>query len=250
MQVWSFRRSPLERKPTSATLAKELQDYRLTPVSRARPPVTPSTMFTPFAGVPMQNVLDLCVVWSLYGLYMCKNFWPCPTSNPAQTGASGPIKWPRQSHPQALTPAGQQRTPWLTSWARATFEQGILSVLPLLEGPCTATSLPGEQLFQASSLSSDRMRPAIFHAFGKAKIGAPKALRDLEQQGRETLPLAILGTPSLPPAWSADNWKPIGGCKFTGYCPGIVGNKTSTHALVLRVPLHFVLLFTFASLSS
>ena len=70
----SHRSSPLERKPNSAMLAKELQAYRLTLVSRARPPVTLSetavngTMFTPFVGVPMQNGLDLCVVWSLYGL--------------------------------------------------------------------------------------------------------------------------------------------------------------------------------------
>ena len=58
----------------------------------------------------------------------------------------------------------------------------------MLEGPCTATSLPGERLFQASTLSRDRMRPVIFHAFGKAKLGAQAALRDLEQQGWETLP--------------------------------------------------------------
>ena len=236
----SHRNSPLDRKPNSAMLAKELQAYRLTLVSRARPPVTPSetaingTMFTPFVGVPMQNALDLCVVWSLYGLYMCKNFWPCPKLNPARHEDGGSLKWPRQSHPQALTPAGQMRTPWLTSWARATFEQGILSVLPMLEGPCTATSLPGEHLFQASALSRDRMRPAIFHAFGKAKIGAQTALRDLEKQGWETLPMAILGTPNLPPAWMVDNWKPIGGCKFTGYCPGIVGNSALRFCLLLR----------------
>ena len=117
--------------------------------------------------------------------------------------------------------------------ARATFEQGILSVLPMLEGPCTATSLPGEHLFQASALSRDRMR-AIFHAFGKAKLGAQAALRDLEKQGWETLPMAILGMPNLPPAWMVDNWKPIGGCKFTGYCPGIVGNSALRFCLLLR----------------
>ena len=95
----------------------------------------------------------------------------------------------------------------------------------MLEGPCTAASLPGERLFQASALARNRMRPAIFHAFGKAKKGAQAALRDLEKQGWETLPTAILGMPNLPPAWMVDNWKPVGGCKFTGYCPGIVGNS-------------------------
>ena len=67
------------------------------------------------------------------------------------------------------------------------------------------------------------MRPAIFHAFGKAKVGAQDALRDLERQGWETLPIAILGMPNLPPAWAVDTWKPIGGCKFTGYSSGTVG---------------------------
>ena len=51
------------------------------------------------------------------------------------------------------------------------------------------------------------------------------ALRDLERQGWETLPIAILGTPNLPPAWAVDTWKPVGGCKFTGYFSGTVGNS-------------------------
>ena len=98
-------------------------------------------------------------------------------------------------------------------------------MLPTLEGPRTATSLPGEHLFQASALPRNRMRPAIFHAFGKAKVGAQAALRDLERQGWQTLPIAILGMPNLPPAWAVDTWKPIGGCKFTGFSSGTVGNS-------------------------
>ena len=154
-------------------------------------------MFTPFVGIAMQTALDLCMVWSLYGLYMCKHFWPSPVTAPNELGPGSTIKWPRQSHPRALTPAGRERTPWVTSWARATFEQGILSVLPMLTGPCTVASLPGEHLFQASALPRNRS-PAIFHAFGKAKVGAQAALRELEQQGWETLPIAILGMPNLP----------------------------------------------------
>ena len=61
-------------------------------------------------------------VWSLCGLYVCKHFWPCPATGAADLGPGGTIRWPRQSHPNALTPAGRERTPWLTSWARATFE--------------------------------------------------------------------------------------------------------------------------------
>ena len=70
------KHSPLEYDTTASALAKNLQAGRLALVSRARPPVNPSdtaisgTMFTPFVGIAMQTALDLCVVWSLYGLYM------------------------------------------------------------------------------------------------------------------------------------------------------------------------------------
>ena len=234
------KHSPLEHDTTASTLAKNLQAGRLALVSRARPPVNPSdtvisgTMFTPFVGIAMQTALDLCMVWSLYGLYMCKHFWPSPVTAPNELGPGSTIKWPRQSHPRALTPAGRERTPWVTSWARATFEQGILSVLPMLTGPCTVASLPGEHLFQASALPRNRMRPAIFHAFGKAKVGAQAALRELEQQGWETLPIAILGMPNLPPAWVVDTWKPVGGCKFTGYFSGVAGNSALRFCLLLK----------------
>ena len=234
------KHSPLEHDATASTLAKSLQAGRLALVSRARPPVNPSdtvisgTMFTPFVGVAMQTALDLCMVWSLYGLYTCKHFWPSPVTTPNERGPDSTIKWPRQSHPRALTPAGRERTPWVTSWARATFEQGILSVLPMLTGPCTVASLPGEHLFQASALPRNRMRPAIFHAFGKAKVGAQAALRELEQQGWETLPIAILGMPNLPPAWVVETWKPIGGCKFTGYFAGVAGNSALRFCLLLK----------------
>ena len=215
------KHSPLEHDATASTLAKNLQAGRLALVSRARPPVN-------------QTALDLCMVWSLYGLYMCKHFWPSPVIAPNELGPGSTIKWPRQSHPRALTPAGRERTPWVTSRARATFEQGILSVLPMLTGPCTVASLPGEHLFQASALPRNRMRPAIFHAFGKAKVGAQAALRELEQQGWETLPIAILGMPNLPPAWAVETWKPVGGCKFTGYFSGVAGNSALRFCLLLK----------------
>ena len=78
------------------------------------------------------------------------------------------------------------------------------------------------------------MRPAIFHAFGKAKIGAQAALRELEQQGWETLPMAVLGMPNLPPAWTVETWKPVGGCKFTGYSSGATGNSALRFCLLAK----------------
>ena len=140
----------------------------------------------------MEHSLDLAVVWALYGTYMCYQFWPMPGGACSDQQHLTSIKWPKRAHPGALTDAGQERTPWLTSWARATFEQGCLSVLPHLEGPCKAISLPGEHLFQASRIAPDRMRPVIFHAFGKAKLDAHDQLALLARLGWETLPIALL----------------------------------------------------------
>ena len=39
-------------------------------------------------------------------LYMCKHFWPSSVITPDELGPDSTIKWPRQSHPRVLTPAG------------------------------------------------------------------------------------------------------------------------------------------------
>ena len=56
-------------------------------------------------------------------------FWPMPNTCPSSTPDAGevlPVRWPKKAHPGALSEAGQERTPWLTRWTRAT---GCLSVL-------------------------------------------------------------------------------------------------------------------------
>ena len=197
------RPSPITSQSSADVLAEELADYRFQLLAMARPPINPTdwsqggTMFTPLVGVPMTS--------SLYGpctvVSRARHFWPmpntCPSSAP-DTGDGLPVRWPKKAHPGALSEAGQARTPWLTRWARATFKQGCLSVLPHLEGTCKALSLPGEHLFQASRILPNRMRPVIFHAFGKAKKDAPKVLDELAQLGREALPIALLGMPHYP----------------------------------------------------
>ena len=204
--------------------AEELADYRSQLLAMARPPVNPTdcsqggTMFTPLVGVPMENSLDLVTTWAMYGSFTCRTFWPMPMTHPPQVSDPGeglPIRWPKWAHPGALAEAGQERTPWLTRWARATFEQGCLSVLPHLEGTCKALSLPGEHLFQASRISPNRTRPVIFHAFGKAKNDAPQVLHDLAQLGWETLPIAILGMPHVPTANNLAREIPSGGWHFS-----------------------------------
>ena len=95
-------------------------------------------------------------------------------------------------------------------------------------------SLPGEHLFQASRIAPDRMRPIIFHAFGKAKLDAPLQLDRLARQGWETLPIAILGMPHCPAAWSFESWKPIGGCRFTGGPVALAGNSAFRFCLLMQ----------------
>lgn len=178
-------------------------DYRSLLLATARPPVNPTDaalsgpLFTPLLGVPMQRSLDLCVAWALYGTLMRKTFWPRPETSRPNSETAG-IQWPKRAHPGALTEAGQARAPWLTSWARPTFEQGCLSVLPHLEGSRKALSLPGEHLFQASRIPPNRMRPIIFHAFGRAKSDASVLLKKLAQQGWETLPKSLVCHTTLP----------------------------------------------------
>ena len=131
-------------------LGEELEDYRQQLLAMAAPPECPTeasqggSLFTPLIGVPMEHSLDLAVVWALYGTYMCYQFWPMPEGACSDQQHLTSIKWPKRAHPGALTDAGRERTPWLTSWARATFEQGCLSVLPHLEGaklyPCLGST--------------------------------------------------------------------------------------------------------------
>ena len=143
------RPSPITSHSNADVLAEELADYRSQLLVMARPPVNPTdcsqggTMFTPLVGVPMENSLDLVTTWAMYGSFMCRTFWPMPMTHPPQASNPGeglPIRWPKRAHPGALAEAGQERTPWLTRWARATFEQGCLSALPHLEGTCKALS--------------------------------------------------------------------------------------------------------------
>lgn len=109
------------------SLAEELEDYRKQLVAVAAPPECPTdasqgepSLFTPLVGVPMENSLDLAVVWALYGTHMCHQFWPmssCVNTVNCGDREPAPVKWPKRAHPGALTQAGQERTPWLTSWA-------------------------------------------------------------------------------------------------------------------------------------
>ena len=62
------------------------------------------------------------------------------------------------------------RSPCLTAWTRACFEQGALSSILYLLGLVPIFFLPGDKMFQSTNIKADVQRPVIFHAYGGAKI--------------------------------------------------------------------------------
>ena len=83
-------------------------------------------------------------------------------------------------------------------WARASFEQGCLAILPSMEGCSKVVTLPGDQLFQAAHLPNplQDMRAPILHAYGPNKETAPTTLALLAQLRR-------VGDPAPYPIWDA-----------------------------------------------
>ena len=105
----------------------------------------------------------------------------------------------------------RSRMPSHTDWARGTFEQGALSLLPELSAVMPAVVLPGPRLFQANRVDPNCMRPAVFHCFGRDKSGAKTTLRAMALEGWETLLAVLLGVGHLRPLWQQDGslWRNV-----------------------------------------
>ena len=177
-----------------------------TPPNNPTEAATTGLLHTPLLGVPCTDTLHHCLAWATLGIYMIHTMWPPPRRHPGQ-------KWPARSCSLSLTPKAQERNPPITMWARATFEQGCLAVLPSMEGPSRVVTLPGDQLFQASHLSdpTQNMRAPILHAYGPNKETAPATLESLAGEGWETLLPTLYGTQDKKPQWHLTTWTPIGG---------------------------------------
>ena len=93
-------------------------------------------------------------------------------------------------------------------WARASFEQGCLAILPSMEGCSKVVTLPGDQLFQAAHLPNPLQdtRAPILHAYGPNKETAPTTLALLAQEGWETLLPTLYGAPNKTAPWHNGTW--------------------------------------------
>ena len=181
-------------------------------LSSSKPPTDPTEaattglLHTPLLGVSCFDTFHHCLAWATLGIYMIHTMWPPPRRHPGQ-------KWPARSCSLSLTPKAQERNPPITMWARATFEQGCLAILPSMEGPSRVVTLPGDQLFQAAHLShpTQHMRAPILHAYGPNKETAPSTLELLAAEGWETLLPTLYGTQDKKPQWHLGTWTPVGG---------------------------------------
>ena len=63
-------------------------------------------------------------------------------------------------------------------------------------------TLPGDKMFQATGLSSQKQRPPIMHAYGGAKTGMAQALQSIASEGWLPLAAAMVGTSDKPPLWT------------------------------------------------
>ena len=137
------------------------------------------------------------MAWSLVGEWTTRTLFPPPHQT-----------WPRQGHPKALVfPYDQRSVPMLT-WARACFEQGSLPSLLALPGEASLLVLPGDGMFQAQRVASDKCRPVVLHGYGGAKKEMPSSLAKLAKSGWLTLATAMVA-PSFPPLWTGNDWRPI-----------------------------------------
>ena len=178
-------------------------------------------MFTPLVGVPMENSLDLVIVWAMYGTYMRKTFWPIPSTphHPA-TATSEPhsIKWPKKAHPGALSETGRERTPWLSPAGRVPLSnKGVC--------PCYHTW----KVYAKPSCQEN----SCFRPVAPLRIVCGR-LYSMLSLGWETLPIALLGMPHYPALWVVDTWKPIGGCCYTGSPVALVGNSAFRFCLLMQ----------------
>ena len=97
-----------------------------------------------------------------------------------------------------------------------------------LPGKASLLVLPGDGMFQAQRIVSDKCRPVILHGYGGAKKEMPASLARLAKSGWITLATAMVGSPSCPPLWTGSDWRPILGTSIdTRIVPPPLSDKES-----------------------
>ena len=78
---------------------------------------------SPLLGTLAQHSIGVIIAWALIGEWSSRVLFPPPEGH-----------WPRHGHSQCIGEQYLQRSPSLTSWARACFEQGALASIVYLPG--------------------------------------------------------------------------------------------------------------------
>lgn len=99
-------------------LRRNLLPHELSPEAR-KAWLQTGLALSPLFGTVAQHCVDVIVAWALIGEWSSRVLFPPP---------KGP--WPRHGHTQYILERYLQRSPSLTAWARACFEQGALTPIP------------------------------------------------------------------------------------------------------------------------
>ena len=135
-------------------------------------------------GIPIEDIQANLVVkhaWALIGEWTSRILFPKDLGH----NMAMPV-------PFCLSTKPEVHGPRIVGWARASFEQGALPSLLLLQGLVPIFSLPGDRMFQPTGICQGRQRPPIMHAYGGAKIGMAQALRSIASEDLGLLP--VIGT--------------------------------------------------------
>ena len=147
---------------------------------------------TPFAGCSTHTSFDWTLAWSLIGEWTSRELFP-----------------PRSAHPRNLLNNYARRLPPILTWAHACFEQGSLPSMLHLPGQAQLFVLPGERMYQAQRILSEKARPVILHGYGGAKRAIPRNLPLIAKDGRVPLASGMVGCDTLPPQWMGNDLRPV-----------------------------------------
>ena len=151
-------------KLVSQYLCRRLSPQELSP-DASKAWLQTGLALSPLLGTVAQHSIDVII-----GEWSSRVLFPPPEG-----------QWPRHGHPQCIGDLYVHRAPSLTAWA--CFEQGALASLLYLPGIVPVFTLPGDRMFQSTSIHTNVQRPVILHAYGGAKVHMESALQTLRLQG-------------------------------------------------------------------